>query len=114
MSCPTCSTTFVFPDEETTYTVTVTDANGCAATTMVVITSPPPLIGQFSKGSATCTGCDCKEWLMINATGGTSPYSYVWSNGYNRRYKNNLCPGTYTINITDKNGCSVNVNLTAP
>ncbi|MBI2271309.1 MAG: SBBP repeat-containing protein [Bacteroidetes bacterium] len=96
------------------YTVTVIDANGCTTTTTAVIVSPPPLTGQFTKGTANCAECGCKEWLMVNATGGTGPYSYSWPDGYLNRYKNQLCPGTYLINIKDKNGCSVNVNLTAP
>ncbi|MBI2268749.1 MAG: SBBP repeat-containing protein [Bacteroidetes bacterium] len=96
------------------YTVTVTDSKGCTATSTATITSPPPLSGQFTKGTASCSGCGCKEWIIINAAGGTNPYSYTWPDGYVNRYKNQLCPGTYTINIKDKNGCSVNVNLTAP
>ncbi|MBI2272095.1 MAG: hypothetical protein HYU69_17280, partial [Bacteroidetes bacterium] len=97
-----------------TYTVTVTDNKGCTVNSTATITSPPPLAGQFTKGTANCTGCGCKEWLMVNATGGTSPYSYSWPDGYVNRYKSQLCPGAYNINITDKNGCSVKINLTAP
>ncbi|MBL7891113.1 MAG: SprB repeat-containing protein, partial [Bacteroidia bacterium] len=96
------------------YTVTVTDSKGCTATSSSTVISPPPLFGQFTKGSAGCNGCGCKEWIMLNAAGGTSPYSYTWPDGYINRYKNQLCPGTYSINIKDKNGCSVNINLTAP
>ncbi|MBI2271001.1 MAG: PKD domain-containing protein [Bacteroidetes bacterium] len=72
------------------------------------------LTGQFTKGTTNCTGCGCKEWIMVTATGGTGPYSYSWPDGYTNRYKNQLCPGTYNINIKDKNGCSVNVNLVVP
>lgn len=96
------------------YTVTVTDAGGCTGTTSATIISTPPLFGQFTKGTSSCSGCGCKEWIMINAAGGTSPYSYSWPDGYVNRYKNQLCPGSYSINIKDKNGCSVNVNLITP
>ncbi|MBI2268974.1 MAG: SprB repeat-containing protein [Bacteroidetes bacterium] len=96
------------------YTVTVTDTNGCTATSSATISSPPPLVGQFTKGTANCTNCGCKEWILVTATGSTGPYSYTWLDGYVNRYKNQLCPGTYTIKIKDKNGCSVNVNLSAP
>ncbi|MBL7892102.1 MAG: hypothetical protein JNL63_05690 [Bacteroidia bacterium] len=98
------------------YIVTVTDAKGCTGTSVVTISSPAAIGGQFTKGTANCIGCGCKEWVMITGLGGTSPYSYSWSTsgGYNQRYLNQLCPGAYSINITDKNGCSVNVNLTAP
>ncbi|MBL7892033.1 MAG: hypothetical protein JNL63_05345, partial [Bacteroidia bacterium] len=96
------------------YTVTISDANNCTATATAAITSPSPLTGQFVKGSANCVDCGCKEWIMVSASGGTSPYSYSWAGGYNSRYQNSLCPGAYAINITDKNGCSINVNVTAP
>ncbi|MBI2271892.1 MAG: PKD domain-containing protein [Bacteroidetes bacterium] len=96
------------------YTVTVTDSKGCTSTATTSIIAPPPLTGQFTKGTANCGGCGCKEWIMVNAIGGISPYSYSWPDGYANRYKNQLCPGTYIINIIDKNGCSVNVNLTVP
>lgn len=99
-----------------TYTVKVTDSKGCTSTSTTTLISPPSLAGQFTKGTANCTACGCKEWIMVNASGGTSPYSYSWSNsgGYPNRYKNQLCPGSYIVNIVDKNGCSVNINLTAP
>lgn len=96
------------------YTVTVTDSKGCTAISVASIISPSALVGQFTKGTANCVTCGCKEWLMINAAGGTGPYSYSWPDGYLNRYKNQLCPGSYSINIKDKNGCSVNVSLTAP
>ncbi|MBI2269234.1 MAG: SBBP repeat-containing protein [Bacteroidetes bacterium] len=97
-----------------TYTVTVTDNKGCTATSTATFTSPPPLSGQFAKGTANCVACGCKEWLMVTASGGTSPYSYSWPDGYVTRYKNQLCPGNYIVKVTDKNGCSMNINLTAP
>lgn len=96
------------------YTVTITDNKGCTATNTTGITSPPALTGQFTRGTAACAGCGCKEWIMINAVGGTSPYSYTWPDGYTNRYKNNICPGAYVINVTDKNGCTINVSLSAP
>ncbi|MBI2268826.1 MAG: SprB repeat-containing protein [Bacteroidetes bacterium] len=99
---------------EGNYELTVTDANGCSAITTTVIAAPPPLSGQFTKGTANCTGCGCKEWIILNATGGLSPYSYTWPDGYDKRYKNQLCPGNYTIKIKDKNGCSANVEINTP
>lgn len=97
-----------------TYTVTATDANNCTATSAVIVISDPPLIGKFIKGTANCSNCGCKEWVMVTVSGGISPYSYTWPDGYINRYKNQLCPGNYTISIKDKNGCSINMNLTTP
>lgn len=96
------------------YVVTITDSKGCTSISTAIITSPPPLIGQFSKGTSICGGCGCKEWIMVNAVGGSGPYNFTWPDGNISRYKNHLCPGVYTVNIADKNGCNVNVSLTAP
>lgn len=98
-----------------TYTVTVSDGV-CSTTTTITITSPPPFVGQFVKGTANCSDCGCKEWITVTATGGTGPYNYLWSasGGYTKRYKNHLCPGAYNIQITDKNGCSTIITLTSP
>ncbi|MCC6690547.1 MAG: hypothetical protein IT235_03355, partial [Bacteroidia bacterium] len=84
------------------YIITGIDCNACN------------LKGQFTKGTANCSNCGCKEWIMVNATGGTSPYTYTWPDGYDKRYKNSLCPGAYNVKITDGNGCTVNLNINAP
>ncbi|MBI2268810.1 MAG: PKD domain-containing protein [Bacteroidetes bacterium] len=101
-----------------TYTVKLVLSYACGTDTLkqnITVSSCGCLLaGQFTKGTSSCAGCGCKQWIMITATGGTSPYSYLWPDGYTNRYKNDLCPGAYTINIKDKNGCSVNVNLTTP
>lgn len=84
------------------YTVTVTDVNACTATAIAILTPPLPLIGNFTKGTANCTNCGCKEWIMVTAAGGTIPYSYSWPDGYINRYKSHLCPGLYAIKLPIK------------
>lgn len=96
------------------YTVTVTDADGCNASATASIIMSSTLIGKFTKGTANCSACGCKEWIMVTATGGTAPYIYSWPDGYDKRYQNRLCPGVYSINMKDKNGCSVNIILSVP
>ena len=86
------------------YSVTVTDSIGCTASGTFVVTEPPLLtvsttvideqIFQACDGSATAT-----------ASGGTAPYLYEWSDGQIGQTASNLCPGTYTVTITDANGC---------
>jgi PKD repeat protein len=94
------------------YMITVFDNKGCTSTAITTIGTP--LIAQFIKGTASCTGCGCKEWIMVYASDGIAPYSYSWPNNYDKRYQNKLCPGNYAIKVTDKNGCSVNVLVNAP
>lgn len=88
------------------YTVTATDANGC------VITSPA-FIGVIPGGTAlitastnvTCNGL-CDGSLTAGMTGGTSPFTYSWTpGGQTTAIATNLCPGTYSCNITDFYGC---------
>jgi hypothetical protein len=82
--------------------------------TVTPCTTTCTLTAQYIKGTANCAGCGCKEWIMVNASNGTSPYNYLWPDGYDKRYKNKLCPNTYTIKVTDKNTCTVNVVINAP
>jgi hypothetical protein len=95
-----------------TYSVTVTDSKGCSASSSAII--DPPFSAQYIKGTAPCSGCGCKEWIMVTPSNGRTPYTYSWPDGYDKRYLNRLCPGTYTISVTDKNGCNVNVSVNTP
>ncbi|MCC6690610.1 MAG: hypothetical protein IT235_03675, partial [Bacteroidia bacterium] len=90
------------------------DSKGCTVVSTTTISAPTALVGQYTKGTANCSTCGCKEWVMVTAINGTPPYIYQWPDGYANRYKNGLCPGTYLINVKDKNGCSVNLNVNAP
>ena len=45
-------------------------------------------------------------------TGGTSPYAYQWSNGATIQDLTGLCPGTYTVTVTDAKGCQTTTSVT--
>ena len=86
-----------------TYAVLVTDANGCTATQSVVITQPaiPYDIVLVTQRDISCNGANNGS-ITVNVTGGTPPYSYVWSNGGgNAAAISNLAAGTYTLTVTD-------------
>jgi gliding motility-associated-like protein len=88
------------------YSVTVTDANGCTATSSIVITQPALLVGAASSGSnVSCFGGNNGS-ANASAIGGTSPYNYLWSNGATTAIANNLAAATYSVTITDANGCT--------
>ena len=105
-----------------TYTVTVTDVNGCANTQTFVITQPAsPLIVNGTINDATgATTADGS--VDITVTGGSAPYSFLWSNGATTEDISAVVPGTYTVTITDINGCvtsgtytvSYNIGITDP
>ncbi|MBU3678816.1 MAG: hypothetical protein FGM32_04315, partial [Candidatus Kapabacteria bacterium] len=89
-----------------TYTVTVLDANNCSATASVVITQPPALVASIdSKTDVLCFGGNDGA-ATVNRTGGTSPYTYLWSSGQTTQSITGLVAGTYSITVTDAQNCS--------
>ena len=88
------------------YTATVTDANGCVTSSSTTITEPPPLSAPTT-GSLTVCDCPCAGVVRVFPTGGTPPYTVIWSNGYTDQFQTKLCDGTYDVTVTDANGCVV-------
>jgi hypothetical protein len=98
-----------------TYSVTITDANGCTTTTNVTITEPSELAATTNNTDVLCNGGNNGS-ASVNVTGGTAPYTYSWSNGNQTSTSNNLTAGTYQVTITDANGCTLSksVNVGQP
>ena len=88
-----------------TYTVTVTDSQGCTGTKTVTVTQPPQLNVNVTTTDAACAGSNTGS-ATANVTGGTPGYSFLWSNGANTQTITGLAPGTYTVTVTDANGCT--------
>ena len=99
-----------------TYTVTVTDANGCTDTEDVTITEPPVLVASASVTSALNCNGDTDGQVTASGTGGTGSYTYSWNTGGTAALETGLGAGTYSVTITDANGCtdSASVVLTEP
>lgn len=88
------------------YTVTATGANGCTIVMMAQVTSPQPLVlSVISNTNITCAGLQ-NGAASMNASGGTAPYSYNWSNGSSNAMASGLAAGTYTCTMTDSKGCT--------
>jgi gliding motility-associated-like protein len=98
-----------------TYTVTVTDANGCTQTASVTLTNPPQLTASATGANPGCNGGNNGS-IDLTAGGGTPPYTYNWSNGSTSQDPTGLPAGTYNGTVTDANGCTqtVSVTLTNP
>ncbi|HMT30284.1 MAG TPA: gliding motility-associated C-terminal domain-containing protein, partial [Bacteroidia bacterium] len=90
-----------------TYSVIITDSNGCTSTISVVIQQPAlPLIPQIQLlNPVNCNG-GINGTLSLIITGGTSPFTYLWSNGSTTLVNSGLTAGVYTVTITDANGCN--------
>lgn len=86
------------------YSVTVTDINFCTATATVIVSQPPNLNLTINAVQILCHGANSGSATAV-ATGGTPPYTYMWSNGMTTPTINNLAPGPYTVTVTDINGC---------
>ncbi|TNE59848.1 MAG: HYR domain-containing protein [Bacteroidetes bacterium] len=89
-----------------TYTVEITDANNCPAELTVQITSPAVLLANASATAQSGPGVN-DGTATAQPTGGTMPYSYMWSNDSTTQTITGLAPGPYTITVTDVNGCTV-------
>jgi hypothetical protein len=95
-----------------TYTVTVTDNNGCVSTASATITEPGLLTASPGPiDNVSCFG-GSNGVVAANASGGVSPYTYVWSGGGTNATKTGLPTGTYTISVTDYHGCIATASTT--
>ncbi|WP_170061095.1 T9SS type B sorting domain-containing protein [Spirosoma aerolatum] len=87
------------------YTVTARDANGCVAIQSFTISQPTEIAAVFQPTQPTCTSLTGGSVRLIGISGGTTPYSYTWSNGSTASSLSGLSGGTYTLTIKDANGC---------
>ncbi|MEL6804769.1 MAG: SprB repeat-containing protein, partial [Bacteroidota bacterium] len=88
------------------YTVVVTDANGCTSTDSASVTEPAPIVATtVIDSNVTCSGF-FDGGATASATGGTSPYDYLWSNTATTASITGIAAGTYSVTVTDNNGCT--------
>lgn len=112
----TADTLFNLPQGQ--YTVEVRDSIGCFAYNNVQVNEVPPMQLSISDIKAiSCAGnfCDGSATVNINS-GGTSPYSFLWSNGDTNQIPNSLCSDTNTVFVTDARGCldTIGTNIPSP
>jgi gliding motility-associated-like protein len=86
------------------YQVVAVDGFTCADTVNFVITQPDTMTITPNITNNICFG-ESNGTIAIAATGGTSPYSFAWSNGGITNTISNLPIGNYTVTVTDANGC---------
>ena len=96
-----------------TYTVTVTDDNGCTDQISVTLTNSPGMteLQLVPTDATSCIQTDGS--IALTVVGGTPPYSYDWDNDgeappdYDAEDLTNVTQGTYTVTVTDANGCQL-------
>jgi len=106
----------------TTYTVTVSDANGCTSSDQVIITfvNNTPIVNiSSSGGSQWCAGSGTGVNLTANVTGGTAAFGYNWSGGTNPTNTSvvSVSPNLsgsypYNVTLTDGYNCTASATIT--
>lgn len=90
-----------------TYTVNVIDIHGCLHSESVTINQPEILeISPYTVNNKIC-----KASVNVIPTGGTAPFTYEWEDGTTSSVKTDLCPGFYTVEVTDHNDCRTTETL---
>ncbi len=98
------------------YSVTVSDAGGCSGTDQISITVDPAINLSLSSINPLCYNTATGS-ITANASGGTAPFTYLWSNAQSGPVISGLSAGvTYSVTVTDQIGCSVTAStmLTNP
>ncbi len=94
------------------YTVTVTDANGCTASGTAIIGQPPLLTVTINANELQLCPGEATATLTAQPNGGTPGYTYLWSTGATTQIISNLSAGTYSVTVTDMNGCTATASIT--
>jgi gliding motility-associated-like protein len=84
------------------YHVVVTDSNLCVSSSDITLTQPAPMSVTLQPKDPTCS---VQGTVDLVVSGGIGPYSFSWSNGATTQNISGLIPGTYTVTVTDINGC---------
>ncbi len=89
------------------YSCIITDAVGCSVTKYASLYAISPINIGLTTTQASCK-FTADGSVIANATGGTAPYTYNWSNGQTGTTASSLTYGNVFVSVTDANGCSNN------
>ncbi|WP_439482877.1 gliding motility-associated C-terminal domain-containing protein [Cyclobacterium plantarum] len=87
------------------YTATITDEAGCVTSAAYQVREPEILNVYETIADVDCHG-NGNGSIFLEVRGGTAPYNFAWSNGASSKDLRNLEPGTYSVVVTDRMGCS--------
>ncbi|HLP20402.1 MAG TPA: T9SS type A sorting domain-containing protein, partial [Chitinophagales bacterium] len=87
------------------YTIQVSDSNGCTATATVTVDEADPI--QFATATTNANiGAADGGVQVTNPTGGTAPFTFAWNTGDTTQNLTATAGGTYSVTVTDSNGCT--------
>ena len=90
------------------YSVTVSSGIACTTTADIILAAPEKINGTFTKEDIKCSASNGS--ITAAVTGGTAPYSYLWSTGANTASVNQLPAGVYNLQVTDANQCTGSIS----
>ncbi len=93
------------------YSVTLTDSYNCPYTESFVVNQPTNVNPAANWTDETVAGAN-DGIINLSVSGGTAPYTYLWSNGATTANLNGLSPGVYSCTVTDANGCTASEQVT--
>lgn len=91
------------------YTAVITDATGFSLSQTVTVDEPTQ-IEVVNAEVVDDMNSEANGSINLEVMGGSSPYTYAWSNGETTANLSDLTAGTYTLLVTDANGCEVEVS----
>ncbi|MFN5844533.1 MAG: hypothetical protein ACK46O_02365, partial [Flavobacteriia bacterium] len=94
-----------------TYTATVTNVNGCSASSSVTISAPTAITITETITNVVCNSASAGS-ISVSVSGGVGTYSYSWSNGGTGSSISGLPAGTYSVTVTDNTGCTASETYT--
>jgi gliding motility-associated-like protein len=89
------------------YSVTIEDTYGCTGSATIDVNQPDPVTILIEKTDVPCRGGNTGT-ATANVTGGIFPYIYAWDHGPTSSHISSLSAGTYSLMVTDLNGCVAN------
>lgn len=93
------------------YSISIVDGGACLTTISTVLSGPSPLTSTTTVTDETNGGDGAIDMAV---SGGTQNYTFAWTgpNGFTASTEDisNLEDGTYSVTITDANGCLISVN----
>jgi PKD repeat protein len=103
LSTTTTTTTVACPLTTASFTLAVTDMNGCVGTAWTTVNvSSLPVLTMSSIAASGCGACDGEAEVIPTGSG---PFTYAWTNGVTLADNTMLCPGNYVVQVTDALGC---------
>lgn len=97
------------------WAVTISDSVGCSIVVDMLILEPPLLSASVTVTPITCNGA-CDGVISVTPQGGVAPYAFNWTppppNGQGTDTAADLCPGDWSVMITDANGCDTTITVT--